>query len=124
MTDLERLADLFPQVEPPVSPAGYKVLVQLVRVPEKTRGGIILANETKDADQAVAVFAKVLAIGPAAFRNRSDGSPWPGAPWVEVGQYVRVPRYGGDRHKIDGIPYALLSDEEVLAVVKDLSIIQ
>jgi hypothetical protein len=44
---------------------------------------------------------KVIAFGPVCFCNRETLVPWPEGAWAEVGDYVRVPKYGGDRWWVD-----------------------
>lgn len=113
------LKEAFPDVDPGIRPVGYKILVQLKRVAEKTKGGIILAADTRDADQAVAVVGRIVALGGSAYRDRITGNRWVDYPWVEVGQFVRVPRFGGDRFVVEGVPFAVINDEDVIAVVTD-----
>jgi hypothetical protein len=43
----------------------------------------------------------VIAIGPLAFRKRDSMEPWPEGAWAQVGDFVRVPKWGGDRWEID-----------------------
>ncbi len=63
--------------------------------------------------------AKVLFVGPLAFRNRTSMEPWPEGSWCKVGDFVRVPLYGGDRFtvKIDS------ETEALLVIFDDLNII-
>lgn len=91
------MEDLFPEVDPGLAPYGSRVLIQLRRVLNVSKGGIILAGATKDAEEWNMQVGKVVAIGPLAFKNRSDGEPWPEGMWSKIGDYVRFPRWGGDR---------------------------
>lgn len=97
MISATQLEEAFPVVEPGVRPLGARVLVQLRMVREKTAGGILLAAATREFNESICQFAKVLALGPLAFRNRSTAEPWPEGMWAKEGDVVRVPRYGGDR---------------------------
>lgn len=91
------LDEAFPEADPGHLPFGSRVLCQL-RTPKKTtRGGILLLDETRDTDQANTQVAKVRAVGPLAFHNRNTMQPWPEGAWAQPGDYVRVPKYGGDR---------------------------
>ena len=47
------------------------------------------------------MIGKVVAVGPLAFKNRDTMQPWIEGTWAEVGDYVRVPKWGGDRWEID-----------------------
>ena len=53
---------------------------------------------------------------------------WPEGSWAEVGDYVRVPRWGGDRwerpdpnatHGDDPVLFMTINDHEIIATVTD-----
>jgi co-chaperonin GroES (HSP10) len=115
------LQDAFPVVDPGAVPLGARVLVQM-RLPKKrmTSSGIILAAETVDTEKAQNPVGKVVAIGPLAFKKRDTMEPWPEGSWVELGDFVRVPRWTGDRWEIqvskdDVVQFMLMNDHEVIA---------
>ena len=97
MISASDLDTAFPEVNPGVHPFGSRVLVQLRTVREKTSAGIVLVEDTKIFNKSIAQVAKVLELGPLAFRDRRTMERWPEGAWVESGDYVRVPKYGGDR---------------------------
>jgi len=100
MTSEDALAEAFPDVAPGVQPFGSRVLVQ-IRTPRKvTRGGIILSSETQDTERWNTQIAKVVSVGPLAFKNRDTQQSWPEGAWCTVGDFVRVPKYGGDRWEV------------------------
>lgn len=114
------LDELFPTVDPEFAPFGHRVLVQIRRVINKTSSGIILAKESKETEAYNNTIAKVIAVGPLAFKKRTTGEEWPEGIWSRVGEYVRVPRYGGDRWVYDPddglepIHIVLFSDADLL----------
>lgn len=115
------LQEAFPVVDPGAVPLGARVLVQM-RLPKKkmTASGIILAAETVDTEKAQNPIGKVVAIGPLAFKKRDTMESWPEGSWVEVGDYVRVPRWTGDRWEVpisqdDVVQFMLMNDHEVIA---------
>ena len=116
------LEEAFPVCDPGVYPLGSRILVQ-IRTPEtKSKGGIILTESDKDTQMWNTTVAKVIATGPLAFHNRDTLKRWPEGDWCEVGDYVRVPRYGGDRwvttnSKGEKAYYILINDLDVLALV-------
>lgn len=116
------LEEAFPVADPGVKPLGSRVLVQ-IRTPEtKSKGGIILSSADQDTQMWNTTVAKVLAVGPLAFKNRNTQESWPEGDWCAPGEYVRVPRYGGDRWvstNPDGQKayYILINDLDVLAAV-------
>jgi len=121
------LAWAFPSVEPGAKPLGARILVQLRRTKLKTsNAGIILVHETKETEKWNNMVAKVVEIGPLAFRKRDDMEPWPEGSWCDVGDYIRVPKWGGDRWEVaapdakdddDPILFMVLNDHEVIAKI-------
>jgi co-chaperonin GroES (HSP10) len=98
----QTLDEAFPVLDPLMAPYGARVLVQLRAVKEKvTQAGILLPEETKETEKWNTMIGKVIAIGPLAFRKRESMEPWPEGAWASVGDYVRVPKWGGDRWEID-----------------------
>jgi len=121
------LAWAFPSVDPGAKPLGGRILVQLRRTKKKaTSAGIILVEETKETEKWNNMVAKVIEIGPLAFRNRDTMQSWPEGAWCEVGDYLRVPKWGGDRWEVkvpgdddleDPALFMILNDHEVIAKV-------
>jgi len=101
--DIEQtLAEAFPEVDPLMAPYGARVLVQLRAVKERvTEAGLLLPEEVKETEKWNTMIGKVIAIGPLAFKKRDDMQPWPEGAWANVGDFVRVPKWGGDRWEID-----------------------
>lgn len=116
------LEEAFPVADPGVKPLGSRILVQ-IRTPEtKSKGGIILSSNDQDTQMWNTTVAKVLAVGPLAFKNRNTQETWPEGDWCAPGEYVRVPRYGGDRWVSTNAEgqkayYILINDLDVLAAV-------
>jgi co-chaperonin GroES (HSP10) len=118
----------FPVVDPGVEPLGARVLVQLRRTKKKmTSSGIILPEETRETEKWQNMVAKVLEIGPLAYKNRDTMAPWPEGSWVAVGDYIRVPKWGGDRWEVsvpgedpleDKALFMVLNDHEVISRIK------
>lgn len=112
--------ELFPEVDPQFRPFGSKILVQLRRVILESKGGIALLEETGDTEAWNMQVGKIIAMGPLAFKNRKTFEPWPEGSWAEVGEFVRFPRWGGDRISIDldkkGKPVVvlILNDHDLL----------
>jgi co-chaperonin GroES (HSP10) len=101
--------------------------VQLRRTKQKTTGtGIILVEETKETEKWNNMVAKVIEVGPLAFKNRDSMQGWPEGSWCEVGDYIRVPKWGGDRWEVkvneeddreDPALFMILNDHEIIAKV-------
>lgn len=97
----QTLEEAFPVVASGVKPLGSRILVQIRTPKSKTKSGLILHHETKDTERWNTQIAKVIDMGPLAFKNRNTMEPWPEGSWCLVGDYVRVPKYGGDRWSVE-----------------------
>jgi hypothetical protein len=53
--------------------------------------------ESQDTEFWNTQVAKVISLGPGAFKNRDTLETWPEGDWCQEGTIVRVPKYGGDR---------------------------
>jgi co-chaperonin GroES (HSP10) len=121
------LAWAFPSVNPGAKPLGGRILVQLRRTKKKTTSaGILLVEETKETEKWNNMVAKVIEIGPLAFCHRDTMQAWPEGSWCAVGDYIRVPKWGGDRWEVkvpgdddfeDPALFMVLNDHEVIAKV-------
>lgn len=114
----------FPAVSPGAKPLGGRILVQLRRTKQKTTSaGIILVEETKETEKWQNMVAKVIAIGPIAFKHRDTMQPWPEGTWVEVGDYIRVPKWGGDRWEVHVPGEDVLEEQALFMVLNDHEVI-
>jgi co-chaperonin GroES (HSP10) len=117
------LAWAFPSVDPGATPLGGRILVQLRRTKKKSQSGLILVSETKEAEKWQNMVAKVIAVGPLAFKHRDTMQSWPEGSWCNPGDFIRVPKWGGDRWEVptegDDEPslFAIFNDHEVIAKV-------
>lgn len=116
----------FPNVDPGIIPLGGRVLVQLRRVKKTTSSGIVLVGETREYEKFQTQMARVVSMGPLAFRKKDNLDPWPEGVWCSVGEFVRVPKYGGDRFEVfiedepeEPCLFMLINDHELIAKVKD-----
>jgi co-chaperonin GroES (HSP10) len=91
----------FPEVDPGIQPFGSRVLVQIRNPKQRTASGIILDAGTKETEKWNTQVAKVISVGPLAFKNRTTMDSWPEGDWCQPGEFVRVPKYGGDRWEVD-----------------------
>ena len=123
--DSADLREAFPAVDPGAIPLGARVLVQLRRTKKTvTSAGIILVSETKETEKWQNMVAKVISLGPLAFKKRDTMESWVEGTWCEIGDYIRVPKWGGDRWEVpvpdesrddDPALFMVLNDHEVIA---------
>lgn len=118
------IAWAFPSVDPGAKPLGGRVLVQLRRTKQTVTGaGIILVQETKETEKWNNMVARVVENGPLAFKKRDTMEAWPEGSWCEPGDYIRVPKWGGDRWEVEVAEdeekalFMILNDHEIIAKV-------
>ena len=93
----------------------YQVLVLPVEVEEKTQGGIILPEQTKEKDEHAADEGVLVDVSDGAF-SYSD-SVMAGSDCPNVGDHVVFARFAGKRVQgNDGKNYRLMNDKDIIAV--------
>lgn len=113
------LDEAFPSCEPGVVPFGSRVLCQ-IRTPKKmTKGGIHLLDDARETEHWNTQVAKVIASGPLAFCNRNTGERWPEGNWCQPGEFVRIPKYGGDRWSVK----TANGEDAMIVIFNDLDLI-
>ena len=95
---------------------GHNILVKPISVMSKTKGGIILSDQTLHDASYLMNVCKVLAIGPTAYTQEMfEGT----GPWCKVGDFVLIPKIAGQKIKFKGVPLTLIACDKVLAVIED-----
>ena len=118
-TSENALAEAFPAVDPGIQPFGSRVLVQIRNPKQTTASGIIIDPGSKDTEKWNTQVAKVIMLGPLAFKNRNTMESWPEGAWCQPGEFVRVAKYGGDRWEV---PYGT-RETALFVIFNDLDII-
>lgn len=136
-TNLQRRGsvDLLSLEKLPIEPWGWQMLVEPLEPVEVSEGGIVLPEESKQADEIQTTVARVLRLGPAALDGltqsglklaklipKADGSDT--TPEDLIGQYLIFQRYTGypiTLRKYGNKKVLLISVTEVLAGVNDPS---
>ena len=98
------------------TPTGWRMLVLPFRMDEKSKGGVLFANETIDKQQVASQCGNILAMGSDCYQDKDR---FKHGPWCKVGDWVIFARYAGSRIEIDGGEVRLLNDDEILATVQD-----
>ena len=97
-------------------PSGWRLLVLPFTPKEKTKGGIIIAQESLDKARIATNCGYVVKMGPMAY---GDKEKFPSGPWCKEGDWVIFARYAGSRLPIEGGEVRILNDDEVLGTIKD-----
>jgi co-chaperonin GroES (HSP10) len=109
-TNVGEIKDELPQ------PSGWRLLVLPFTPKEKTKGGIIIAQESLDKARIATNCGYVVKMGPMAY---GDKEKFPTGPWCKEKDWVIFARYAGSRLPIEGGEVRLLNDDEVLGTIKD-----
>lgn len=122
MSAEDALKEAFPVADPGIQPFGSRVLVQIRTPKSKTASGIIIDTGSRDTEKWNTQVAKVIAVGPLAFKNRNTMASWPEGSWCKEGDYVRVAKYGGDRWEVptpegDAALFVIFNDLDIIGQV-------
>ncbi len=86
-----------------VKPLGDRLLVRVLQVEEKTKGGIYIPQTAQEKTQQGIVEE----IGDPELVK------------VKVGQKIIYDKYAGTQIKIDDVEYLILKNDDVLAIIED-----
>ena len=109
--DPDNIKDVVDQLPTPV---GYRLLVLPFTPKEKTKGGIIIAQESLEKLRIATNCGYVLKVGPLAYYDKEK---FPTGAWCKKGDWVIFARYAGSRLPIEGGEVRLLNDDEVLGTI-------
>ena len=96
-------------------PSGWRLLVLPFTPKEKTKGGILIAQESLDKLRIATNCGYVLRVGPLAYYDKEK---YPTGPWCKQGDWVVFARYAGSRLPIEGGEVRILNDDEVLGTIE------
>ena len=125
-TDRESI--LFPNIDSGIMPFGSRVLVQIRRVRVRRKSGLFMTKNSTDTQMDNTCVAKVISVGPLAYKNRNTMDAWPEGAWCAAGQYVFAPKYGGlrleksykvDDDYIDKVQFAIFDDLNIIGGVQN-----
>lgn len=106
-----------------ITPLRYALVVEPVKVEEKTKSGIIIPDETKDRQQFRASRGEVVAIGELAFTMGTPGRAeyFEDRTRPQVGDTVAFREYSGQVFNgPDGMTkFVMLQDSEVIGIVNN-----
>ena len=102
-----------------IRPTCWRVVVAPLAPPKKTKGGIILSDDTADAQEYLCAYGLLLSVGPLAYKEKrlvgEDGKAWT----PRVGDWVMFARYAGQRQTYRGLRFVLCNDDDILGVTED-----
>ncbi|MBN1256341.1 MAG: co-chaperone GroES [Planctomycetes bacterium] len=93
-----------------ITPLRDKILVKRLEAQEVTKGGIVLPDSAREKPKE----GKIQAVGPGKILD--DGTR--GKMTVKKGDRVLFSSYAGTEIKIDGEELLIMSEDDVLAIIK------
>lgn len=107
-----------PKTDPDmIKPVGWRVLVFPLEPPERTKGGLIMPDESKQNFEYLSYVGEVIAMGPSCYKHPKFLKEYGGGePWCKVGDWVAFGRYAGQDVRINGNRVRLVNDDEILGV--------
>ena len=109
-TTEEKVASKLPK------PQGYKILIGVPEVSDKTEGGVFMPDGLKSAEETASIIGFVMSLGPDAY---ADKDKFPNGAFCKEGDFVIFRSYSGTRFKIHGKEFRLINDDTLEAVVDD-----
>ena len=95
---------------------GFHVLVRPVSVKEKTKGGILIPNSTKEDMSYLTTVGKVIKIGNLAYNDKDKFAK---GPWCKEGDYICYAKHAGQKIQYKEVKMILLYDDQVIMKVQD-----
>ncbi|MBC5805374.1 MAG: co-chaperone GroES [Candidatus Eremiobacter antarcticus] len=93
-----------------IKPLGDRVVIESIEQAPTSAGGVILPDTAKEKPQE----GVILAVGPGRKTDKGELIPIE----LKVGDKVIYSKYSGSEIKLDGTEYLIISEKDVLAVVK------
>lgn len=97
-------------------PSGYRLLIAVPEIDERTEGGVYLPDKLKDAETTASILGLVIKMGPDAY---NDPDKFPSGPWCKEHDFVVFRSYSGTRFKLRGKEFRIINDDTVEAVIDD-----
>ena len=92
-----------------VRPLADRVLVKPLEAVETKKGGIIIPDAHKEKPQE----GEIVALGTG--KRDEDGKVIPFS--VKKGDKVLISKYGGTEIKVDGDPYLIMREDDLLGII-------
>ncbi|MHC5055680.1 MAG: co-chaperone GroES [Planctomycetota bacterium] len=93
-----------------IDPLGDKIVVKRLEAEDVTAGGIVLPETAKEKPKE----GKIISVGPGKVLDSGERSNMQ----LKKGDRVIFASYAGTEVEVDGEEFLIMSEEDVLAVVK------
>lgn len=96
-------------------PIGTKVVVEVEKLDEKSKGGIYLPEDTRRQDQDRVTKGKMFMMGPLAFVDLVDSSESLVEQMPSIGDTVFFVKYAGKELSLEDREFRVIHDEDIYA---------
>ena len=96
-------------------PVGYRMLIRPWSGEKKTKGGILITENTQSTIEMTTVVGLVILMGDLCYK---DEKKFPNGAWCKEGQFVIYGRYAGSRFKTKYGEHRILNDDEIIATIR------
>ena len=93
-----------------IAPLGDRIVVKRLEAEQTTKGGIVLPDSAKEKPKE----GEIVAVGPGKTLDSGETQ----APQVKVGDTVIFSSYAGTEVTVAGDEYLIMTESDVLAIVK------
>ena len=97
-------------------PKGYRLLIALPEIDEKTQGGVIMPDGLVKDESTASIIGFVIKMGSDAY---ADKERFPNGAWCKEGDFVIFRSYSGTIFKVAGKEFRLINEDTVEGVVDD-----
>lgn len=97
---------------------GWRLLLRPVAIRPKTKGGIVLPDIVKDDMLYLNTVARVLAVGPLAFKQEDYEYQW-----VKVGDYVLYGKNAGKRISYKGVKLVVIEERDLILKIESPNLV-
>jgi len=94
-------------------PQGYRMLLKPWEPSEKSTGGVIFSEQTREMIRFACVVSEVIDMGSECYKDMNRSS----TTWCKPGDFVLTGKYVGLKFKCDNEDYSIINDDEVVAIV-------
>lgn len=86
-------------------PKGFKILIAVPKLERKSKGGIVLPEESMKREDMASVLGYVIKLGPGAYYGLDEnGQPkFPTGPYCTEGDWVLMRSYSGVAFMVDSL---------------------
>lgn len=108
------------EIDIPVQPLGWRVLIRPYEPPKETPGGIVIAEEAMESEELLTYVGQIVAMGSECYKavTRSGIELANTDPKPKVGDWVIFGTYGGQKvYMKSGVKYLLMNDDGIMGII-------